>query len=97
MDRSEMEELWRRRIAEAKLRFDSARSRTNAVVREFALDGTSADGRYAYRNAIRVENVALAEYNRVLRIYTDLMHDGIASDEDDWARRQGASSEGSTE
>lgn len=97
MERKETEELWRRRVAEVKLQFDSARSRTNAVVREFALDGTSADGRYAYDSAIRLENAALAEYNRVLRIYTDLWHKGIVPDEDDWARRNGASGKGSSQ
>ncbi len=81
MDRKELEELWRTRVLAAKLRFQSARDHTNAIVREFPLADTSPDGRYAYQRAVGRENAALAEYNRVLRMYERLVHGGIEPDE----------------
>lgn len=96
MKREELEDLWRTRVAEAKLRFDTARNRTNAIVRDFPLEGTSSDGLYAYRVALRAEGDALAEYNRVLRIYTDLVHDGVIPAEDQWPRRKETRGSGRT-
>ncbi len=94
MDRKELEELWRSRVLAAKLRFDAARDRTNAIVREFPLAGTSPNSRYAYQRAVRLENAALAEYQHVLRIYTDLVVRHMVPDEDDWHRRKGMTSGG---
>ena len=81
MGRKELEELWRSRVTAAKVRFMSARKRTNDVVRDYPLENTSPDGLYAYQQAIRQENLALAEYNRVRRIYADLVSCGIVPDE----------------
>ena len=76
MERQESEELWRNRLASAKLRLDFARNYLNEVQRDFPIDDTSPDGQYAFRRALRAENVALAEFHRLLRIYTDLVMDG---------------------
>ena len=94
MDRKELDELWRNRVAQAKLRFDLARNRTNAIVRDFPLADTSPDGRDGYRHAIRLENLALAEYNRVRQIYADLVTGGAVPDEDEWQRHKGAGGSG---
>lgn len=83
MDRRELEQLWRGRVAEAERRFKAARDRTNAVVRDFPVDGISPDGRYAYEQAVRHENAALAEYRRVVQVYTDLVTRGIVPGEDE--------------
>ena len=39
-------------------------------------DAAPPDGTFAYRQSLRSENAALAEYRRVLRIFTDLTVDG---------------------
>ena len=81
MERHELEELWRRRLASAKLRLDFARNYLNEVQTDFPIDDGSPDGQYAYQRAIRAENGALAEYHRALRIYTDLVMDGKLPEE----------------
>ena len=83
--REELEDLCRRRVASAKLRLDFARQYLTEVQRDFPLNDTSPDGQYATQHALRAENFALAEYRRVLRVYTDLV-DGTLPDED-WQRR----------
>ncbi len=95
MDRRELEALWSSRLAEVKTRFDAARERTNSIVRKIPLADRSSESRYAYQRAVRLENAALAEYNRVLRIYTELIDRGTVPDEDDWQRRQGTPGSGS--
>jgi hypothetical protein len=44
----------------------------------------SADGDFAYRQAIRAETRALLKYSRVLRITSDLMLRGVIPDEPEW-------------
>ena len=39
-------------------------------------DATPPDGSFGYRKALRVETAALAEYKRVLFIFTDLVANG---------------------
>lgn len=70
-DRQQLEERWRARLKDAKLRLDFAHQYTKEVERDFN-DGTVPipDGSYAYRKALRAESYALAEYQRVLRVYT---------------------------
>jgi hypothetical protein len=38
-------------------------------------DAAPPDGSFAYRQTLRVENAALAEYRRILKIYNDLVID----------------------
>ena len=66
MGNQEIEQLWRRRLDDAKLRLDYATS--YAKGRD---DGW----------ARRAHETALAEYIRVLRIFTDLVVDGKIPDE----------------
>ena len=62
MGNEELEELWRSRLADAKLRLDYATS--------YAQRGSSDGG------ALRAQAEALAEYTRTLRTFTDLVMDG---------------------
>ncbi len=44
-------------------------------------DMPAADGDFAYRRALQAENVALAEYKRILRVFADLVVEGKTPDE----------------
>ena len=74
MERQEVEDLWRRRLADAKLRLDFA----GECVNEAQRDDISPDG--ARERALRAQNVALAEYTRILRSFSDLVLDGKIPD-----------------
>ena len=76
MERQELEDLWRRRLQEAQLRLEFATSYVDEFKRSFPLSDTSPDGQTAYERALRAQNVALGEYNRVLRIFSELVLDG---------------------
>jgi hypothetical protein len=90
LDREELEDRWRKRVTDAKLRLDLARNYVKEVQRDLPRDDIPApDGDYAYRKALHAENSALAEYKRVLRIFTDLTVNGKIPDEDDWLWRKG--------
>ncbi len=83
-DREELEDRWRKRVTDAKLRLDFARNYVKEVQRDLPRgDVPAPDGDYAYRKALHVENSALAEYKRVLRIFTDLMINGKIPGESD--------------
>lgn len=84
-DREELEDRWRKRVTDAKLRLDSARTYVKEVQRDLPHgDVPAPDGDYAYRHALHAENFALVEYNHVLRIFTDLIINGKIPGEDDW-------------
>ena len=81
-DRKALEEFWLNRLHDAKLRLDFARNYVIEVKQDFSSpDIPASDGNFAYRQALRVENLALAEYQRVLRIFSDLTVRGIFPDE----------------
>lgn len=90
-DRKALEELWRSRLNEARLRVELARNFLREVLRDFR-DGTAPqpDGDFAYRRALHAENSALAECDRILRVYHDLTVDGKIPDESDWPRHRAA-------
>jgi len=91
--RQTLEALWRSRVTDAKLRLEFARLFLKEVQTDLAANVVPmADGQFAFRQALRAENAALAEYNRVLRIYTDLTMNGTVPDEDAWHGRKAASS-----
>ena len=81
MERQQLEDLWCRRLGDSKLQLDFARNYLAEVQRDFPPDDTSPDGQYALQHALRAENLALAEYRRVLRIYTDLVMEGKLPEE----------------
>ena len=81
-DLKKVTELWRKRLDDAKLRVDFARQYKKEVERDFPVGSIpTADGNFAFHRALRAENVALAEYNRVLRIYGHLILHGEVPDE----------------
>jgi hypothetical protein len=86
-DRKELEDLWRSRLNEARLRVELARNFMQEVQRDFK-SGTipQPDGDFAYRRAVHAENTALAEYSRILRVYHDLSVNGKKPGEADWPR-----------
>ena len=72
-----LEELWLLRLKNAELRYTHTREQLRNVLRTLPPgEVPPADGSYAYQHAILAENIALAEYTRVLRIFTDLVVDG---------------------
>lgn len=84
-DRRTLEELWRQRLNDAKLRLDFARNYLTEVRRDHASGNVpDAERHSAYQDALRAENLAFAEYNRVLGSYTDLTVNGIIPDEAAW-------------
>ena len=80
LDKPSLEELWRKHVADAKLRLDFARNYVAEVSLDFPIP-SSSDGTVALRHAMRAEMLALQEYNRVLRIYERLVVDGVVSNE----------------
>ena len=86
-DRQALEDLWRERLHDARLRLDFARNYTKEVQRD-VVDGAvqSADGAFANQRALRAENVALDRYRRTLQIYSDLVLHGEIPDESEWSQ-----------
>ena len=87
-ERKALEELWLARLRDAKLAVDFARSYFKEVQKDYPSLPPS-DGQYALQHAVRAENFALQEYNRVLGIYTNLMK-GIMPTEDEPLRASAA-------
>ena len=76
----------------ARLSLDFARNFLKEVQRDFPRESVaSADGQFALQKALRAENLALAEYRRVLRIFTDLVVEGTVPDENVWLHRKATS------
>lgn len=88
-ERKALEELWLKRLRDAKLAVDFAHNYFNEVQKDLS-SLPSTDGQYALGRAVHAENVALRQYNRVLRIYTDLVK-GIMPNDD--ALAKGASTD----
>jgi hypothetical protein len=92
-DRRILEDLWRSRLNDAKLRLDFAHGYLAAVQGDYAArDIPASDHHFAYQKALRAEGLALQEYRRVLHIFADLLFHGIIPDEADWHRRHAANS-----
>ena len=75
-----LEDLWRNRLTDAELRLTSTRHDFHEVQRDLRT-GSNIHGRNrddTYQHALRAKNLALAEYNRVFKIFSDLvLHDKI--------------------
>lgn len=84
-DRKALEDLWRQRLNDAKLRLDFARNYLSELRRDYPSDDIPAgEYHFSHQQALRGENFALKEYRRVLRILTDLTVHGKVPNEDDW-------------
>lgn len=88
-NRQALEDLWRQRLNDAKLRLDFALNYMQEVQRDYPADDIP-DGEYhfSHQQALHGENLARAQYNRILHIYTDLIARGIIPDEDEWLKSQ---------
>jgi len=77
-----LEERWQSRLKDAELRYAQARQQFRDILRTLPPGEIPApDGNYAYQQALRAERIALTEYIRVLRIFTDLAVGGKIPDE----------------
>ena len=81
-ERQVLEKVWLDRLRDAKLRLDFTQNYFKEVQKDYS-SLSAADGQYALQRAVRAENVALREYNHVLKIYADLLK-GIIPNVDDW-------------
>lgn len=70
-----LEDLWRERAQIALERYRIAQAECKRAIAAIT-DAAPRDGSFAYRQALRAENFALAEYRRVLTIFTDLTVSG---------------------
>ena len=70
-NRMALEDLWRERLRIALERYRNAKVEGRIAIRQQE-EAAPPDGSFAYRKTLRVENAALVEYRRVLRIFTDL-------------------------
>ena len=83
---TKLTELWRSRLRDAKLKVDFARGYKKEVEQDFPSGTISTpDGNFEHYQALRAENLALAEYHRVLRIYEQLVLRGEVPGEEDRA------------
>jgi len=89
-DTKALEELWHERLKGAQLRLEFAQSSLHEFLNENPVGTLSADGHYAYRQAVKEETLALLEYARVQQIYQNLTVHGIIPDEDTLGKEAGA-------
>jgi hypothetical protein len=82
--RQELENLWKTRVGDAKVRLDLASQYVKEVQRDLKAGAIpSADGRYAHHRALQAETLAIKHYRRVLNNFTALMLNGKIPDEQD--------------
>jgi len=74
--------MWREHLKDATLRLQFARNYVREIEQDFPdSEGATADGRYAYLQALRAENEALAFYRRTLQVCEELDRGGQPPDE----------------
>jgi len=83
-----LEDRWRRQVQFAYSRYQTAKEAVNEA-REIRADAPSPDGVFALSHALRIEAAALAEYKRVLQMFTDLLIDGKIPREERTGRSSG--------
>jgi hypothetical protein len=72
--RRELEDLWRGRVQAALRRYQLARADAAAARTAFKQGDTpSPDGSMAVHQRHQIENAALADYDRVLSVFNDLV------------------------
>ena len=67
-----LEHRWEAEVKQSKLRLELCRIYLKQMQTLIA-DVPPPDGGHAYRSALKSEKLALAEYSRALRIYSDLV------------------------
>ena len=79
---NQLKELWQLRLSNARLRAQFTHNYVIEVQRDLQEGAVPlVDGNFALERAVRAENLALAEYNLVLLIFTALVVDGMVPDE----------------
>jgi hypothetical protein len=79
--------MWRGRLNDARLRLDFAHKYVKEVERDFPSGEIPENERqFSYQHGLRAESLALAEYRRILRIFTDLVTNGMIPDESEWLK-----------
>jgi hypothetical protein len=82
--RQELENLWRKRLEDAKVQLDLVRN----YLKEVQCDLKSgelhpSEGQYTHQWALRAETLALQHYQHVLKTLSDLLLTGKIPDEQD--------------
>ena len=80
-DRRALAAIWREPLENARSRYDAAKATVQGA-RELQSQIPSPDGNFAFAQALRAENRALAEFKRVLTIFYDLTLHGNVPEED---------------
>ena len=83
--RGELEAAWQRRVSRARARYREKAVARDLITERFALpqnEGFDPGGAFALHQALRRESEALAEYQRVLTIFSELILHGTVPDED---------------
>src|SRR5579864_1780822 len=85
-----VEDLWRGRLAAARLTYETAVTRFRTASEDFRSNHTpSPDGGFSVHLAIAAESNARKEYMRVLRLFTDLVLYGKIPEEIDPLEKPG--------
>ena len=79
--RQELEDRWREKVRLACLRYEEAAKAFRATWHEHLDERPMADPAFAIEQARKVESEALAEYVRVLKIFSDLLLRGKIPEE----------------
>ncbi len=83
--RQKLEEIWRSKLEEAELRYKAATNEYGKLL-EKTPDGLLQQPNGALVRARQAQTEALVEYNRVLRVFTDLIVSGKQPEEQSGAR-----------
>jgi hypothetical protein len=78
----ELEDFWRERLREARLKYEEASEVFKATRGEHFESRPTADLILAIQRARNIESQALSEYMRVLRVFADLVVHGKLPPED---------------
>lgn len=74
--RHDLEDIWRERVKEAQLRYEQSSVQFRRVWSEYFDVRLNADGAHAISKAREAESRALADYARVLKIFSELVAAG---------------------
>src|SRR5215475_4826469 len=80
--KQELEDFWRQRLREARLKYEEASKAFKATWGEHFETRLTADPTHAIQQARKAESRALSQYMRVLQVFTDLVVDGKLPPED---------------
>lgn len=82
--RKELEDQWRQRVDNARAVYFRANAQHKRMVEELGHGQIQpADGSFAVASARRAEAWALSEFTRTMRVYSDLVVNGIIPPSDD--------------